>query len=73
MMENNDTVLTINNGHRKISMYFKELENGELEMQMAVNPEIKEGEEPDLPILLANVIISAIQEDDKPKIYDGEN
>ncbi len=72
-MENNDTVLTINNGHRKISMYFKELENGELEMQMAVNPEIKEGEEPDLPILLANVIISAIQEDDKPKIYDGEN
>lgn len=72
-MENNDTVLTINNGHRKISMYFKELENGELEMQMAVNPEIKEDEEPDLPILLANVIISAIQEDDKPKIYDGEN
>jgi len=64
---NNETVVTFNNGTRKISMYFTE-EQGTLNMQMSVEPELKDGEEPDLPMLLASTFLNCIQkEDDEPK------
>ena len=55
----NETIVTFNNGTRKISMYFTE-ENGDLNMQMSVTPEFKEGEEPDLPMLLASTFMNAL-------------
>lgn len=62
---NNETVVTFNNGSRKISMYFTETD-GNLDMQMSVEPEFKEDEEPDLPMLLASTFLNSIQkEDDK--------
>ncbi len=54
-----ETVVTFNNGSRKISMYFTEL-NGDLSMQMSMEPEFNEGEEPDLPMLLASTFMNAL-------------
>lgn len=60
-----ETIVTFNNGSRKISMYFSETD-GNLDMQMSVEPEFKDGEEPDLPMLLASTFLNSIQkEDDK--------
>ncbi len=54
-----ETIVTFNNGSRKISMYFTE-ENGDLSMQMSMEPEFNEGEEPDLPMLLASTFMNAL-------------
>lgn len=54
-----ETIVTFNNGSRKISMYFTE-QNGDLSMQMSMEPEFKEGEEPDLPMLLASTFMNAL-------------
>lgn len=54
-----ETIVTFNNGSRKISMYFTEL-NGDLSMQMSMEPEFNEGEEPDLPMLLASTFMNAL-------------
>ena len=54
-----ETVVTFNNGTRKISMYFTETD-GDLNMQMAMDPEFQEGEEPDLPMLLASTFMNAL-------------
>ena len=68
----NQCVCTFNAGNRKISMYFTEDEEG-LDMQMTVTPEFKDGDEPDLPMLLASALLNAIQKkedynDEQPKI-----
>ena len=51
-------------------MYFTE-DNDGLDMQMTVDPEFKEGEEPDLPMLLASAFLNSIQKkednDEQPK------
>ena len=70
MKELEECVVTFNNGKRKISMYFPD-NAGELEMQMSVDPELKEDEEPDLTMLLAGVLMDALnteQKDAEPKI-----
>lgn len=58
-----ETVVTFNNGSRKISMYFSD-NDGNLDMQMSVEPELKDGEEPDLPMLLASMFLNSIQKED---------
>ena len=63
----NETVVTFNNGKRKVSMYFTE-DNGDLNMQMAVDPEMKEGDEPDLPMLLASVFMNALNTEIKDTV-----
>ncbi len=63
----NETVVTFNNGKRKVSMYFTE-DNGDLNMQMAVDPEMKEGDEPDLPMLLASVFMNALNAEIKDTV-----
>mgnify|MGYP007133793861 CR=1 FL=1 len=62
-----ETVVTFNNGTRKISMYFTET-NGDLNMQMAMDPEVQEGEEPDLPMLLASTFMNALNAERKDEI-----
>lgn len=54
-----ETIVTFNNGIRKISMYFTE-SNGDLSMQMSMEPEFNENEEPDLPMLLASTLMNAL-------------
>jgi hypothetical protein len=63
----NETVVTFNNGTRKISMYFTE-KDGDLNMQMAMDPEFKEGEEPDLPMLLASTFMTALNSGKKDEV-----
>ena len=58
-----ETVVTFNNGSRKISMYFSD-NDGNLDMQMSVEPELRDGEEPDLPMLLASTFLNSIQKED---------
>lgn len=64
-----ECVVTFNNGKRKISMYFTDNE-GNLDMQMSVEPELKEDEEPDLTMLLAGAFMNALntEQKDEPKI-----
>lgn len=62
-----ETVVTFNNGLRKISMYFTE-ENGDLNMQMAMDPEFGPDEEPDLPMLLASTFMNALNAERKDEI-----
>ena len=54
-----ETIVTFNNGIRKISMYFTE-ENGDLSMQMSMEPEFEGTEDPDLPMLLASTLMNAL-------------
>ena len=73
----NEVVVKFQNSSRRITMYFTE--NGEgLDMQMSVEPEFTEDEEPDLCMLLASTLMNALQteniEDDvNPKVYDGKD
>ena len=60
----NECVVTFKNQDRQIAMYFT-LEDENLDMQMSVNPEFKDGDEPDLPMLLANLFIKAVRVDEK--------
>ncbi len=73
---NNECVVTFKSGKRIIAMYFTET-NGDLELQMSVEPEMKDGEEPDLPMLLASTLMNAIQAENEdksnPKVYDGQD
>lgn len=66
-----ETLVTFNNGERKICMYFTEEEGG-LNMHMTMEPEFKDGEEPDLPMLLASTFMNAlnteIKDETNPKI-----
>ena len=57
-----ECVVTFKNADRQIAMYFTE-ENGNLDMQMSMTPEFKEGEEPDLPMLLASTFMAALNVD----------
>lgn len=69
-MAKEECVVTFNNGQRKVAMYFTD-NDGNLEMQMSVEPELKEGEEPDLVMLLAGAFMNALNtedESDEPKI-----
>lgn len=60
----NQCVVSFNTGERRITMYFTEQEDG-LDMQMTVEPEFKEGEDPDLAMLLASTLLNAIQNPEK--------
>lgn len=78
MAENNkkmgDTVATFKSKDRVVAMYFSEAEDGQLDMQMSVDPSIKEGEEPDGPLMLASLLLSALKIDlNEPKVYDGQD
>lgn len=70
-------VVTFKSADRVIAMYFNQQDDGTLDMQMDTSPEIKEGEDPDLTMLLASAFINAINpkvvEDESPVIYNGEN
>lgn len=70
----NEVVVKFQSAARKITMYFEEKDGG-LDMQMAVNPEFDENEEPDLCMLLASTLMNALNtenvEDENPKVYDG--
>lgn len=54
-----ETVVTFNNGTRKVSMYFTE-DGDNLDMQMVITPEFKDGDEPDLPMMLASTFLEAL-------------
>lgn len=58
-MDNNECVVTFKNANRNVSMYFTIID-GDLDMQMGINPEVKEGEEPDLPLMLASTFLKAL-------------
>jgi len=60
----NEVVVTFKSKDRCIAMYFTE-ENGDLQMQMNVSPELKPDEEPDLTMLLASTFLNSIQKEDK--------
>lgn len=70
----NEVVVKFQSAGRKITMYFEQKEDG-LDMSMAMDPEMTEGEEPDLCMLLASTLLNTLQsdnkEDDSPKVYDG--
>lgn len=70
----NEVVVKFQSATRKITMYFEEKDGG-LDMQMAVDPEFDENEEPDLCMLLASTLMNALNtenvEDENPKVYDG--
>lgn len=66
---NQEAVVTFKSKDRTIAMYFTEID-GDLDMQMSMNPEFKEGEEPDLPMLLASTFMNSLNIDmnNEPKI-----
>lgn len=72
----NEVVVKFQSAARKITMYFTENDGG-LDMQMAVDPEFDENEEPDLCMLLASTLMNAlntdVEDDVNPKVYDGNN
>lgn len=68
-MNNNECIVTFTNGERKVSLDFTVTESGDLDMKMGIVPEFKEGDEPDLPLLLANTFIEALKNTEKE---DGE-
>lgn len=63
-MADKECVVTFKNENRQIAMYFSEVD-GELDMQMSVNPELKDGEEADLTIFLAGMFIKALHVDNQ--------
>ena len=72
----NEVVVKFQSAGRKITMYFTENDGG-LDMQMAMDPEMNEDEQPDLCMLLASTLMSALNaentEDANPKVYDGKD
>lgn len=66
-----EVVVTFKSKDRMIAMYFTD-NNGNLDMQMSVNPELKDSEDPDLAMLLAGAFMDALhteqKENDKPEI-----
>lgn len=75
----NEVVVKFQSGARKITMYFSEMSDGGLDMQMAMDPEFDpETEQPDLCMLLASTLMNAlnteeIEDDSNPKVYDGKD
>lgn len=73
----NEVVVKFQSSSRKITMYFTENDGG-LDMQMAVDPEFTDDEEPDLCMLLASTLMNALntdvtEDDSNPKVYDGKD
>lgn len=73
----NECVVTFKTKGRVIAQYYTENEDG-LDLQMSVDPEFTDNEEPDLAMLLASTLMEALratsepEKDDKnPKVYDG--
>ena len=66
-----EVVVTFKSKNRMIAMYFTD-DNGNLDMQMSVTPELKDGEEPDLTMLLAGAFMDALhteqKDNEEPKI-----
>ena len=74
----NEVVVKFQSAVRKITMYFTEQPDGGLDMQMAMDPEFTEDEEPDLCMLLASTLMNAlntdvVEDDSNPKVYDGKD
>lgn len=63
-MEKQECVVTFKNASRQIAMYFTE-EDGNLDMQMSVNPEVADGEAPDLPLMLASAFLQLLNTENK--------
>ena len=59
---NQECVVTFKNEDRQIAMYFTE-KDGELNMQMTINPELGDNEEKDLTLFLAGVFMNALHVD----------
>ena len=77
----NEVVVKFQSPIRKITMYFTDCDGG-LDMQMAMDPEFdpESNEDPDLCMLLASTLMSALNtdvekniDDSNPKVYDGNN
>lgn len=73
----NEVVVKFQSAGRKITMYLTQDDEGGLDLQMAMDPEMKENEEPDLCMLLASTLMNALNaesiEDANPKVYDGKD
>ena len=76
---NEECVVTFKTKGRVIAQYYTENEDG-LDLQMSVDPEFSEGEEPDLAMLLASTLMESlratapeteVKDDLNPKVYDG--
>ena len=73
----NEVVVKFQSSSRKITMYFTETGDGDLDMSMAMDPEFdpeNKDEEPDLCMLLASTLMNALQtekieDESNPKIY----
>ena len=70
-MEKKECVVTFKNESRQVAMYFTE-EDGNLDMQMSVNPEVKKDEEPDLPLMLASAFLQLLNTENKDE-SESEN
>lgn len=70
----NEVVVKFLSPERKITMYFEQ-KDGDLNLQMAIDPELNKDEEPDLCTQLASVLLGALNtdanKDDGPKVYTG--
>ena len=71
-MEKKECVVTFKNESRRVAMYFIE-ENGNLDMQMSIDPDIKEGEEPDLPLMLASAFLQTLNTENKDESESEEH
>lgn len=75
---NEECVVTFKTKNRVIAQYYTENENG-LDLQMSIDPELKDDEEPDLALLLASTLIQSLQstevneDESNPKVYDGKD
>lgn len=71
-MEKKECVVTFKNESRRVAMYFIE-EDGNLDMQMSIDPDIKEGEEPDLPLMLASAFLQTLNTENKDESESEEH
>lgn len=71
-MEKKECVVTFKNESRRVAMYFIE-EDGNLDMQMSIDPDIKEGEEPDLPLMLASAFLQTLNTENKDESKSEEH
>lgn len=62
-----ETVVTFKNANRSIAIYFTwDKEKDTMDYDVTVNPEHKEGEEADLPMILSSILLNAmVVEEDK--------
>lgn len=69
---NDECVVTFKNKDRIIAMYFT-VEGEDLNMQMTTSSELKEGEIPDLPSMLADAFLTALKKSENKDEFKSEN